>query len=182
MSALPTWFSWRVPNLTILNIRKKTVMHLQALRYALLRPASTDGTGNQIWKFVFMQEQASEMTSIGIVLFKILRENKNDLKSRLSNPSERGEGAAPCMCSSASDIRKKTTAFLQKISTSPLISAGFWQQLVILHCNWEHTTGEEQQRNEEGRKDAVSERVSHQHHEITCSEADHCFLAGKCFD
>lgn len=41
-----------------------------------------------------MQEQASEMTSVGIVLFKILRENKNDLKSRLSNPSERGGGSS----------------------------------------------------------------------------------------
>lgn len=45
------------------------------------------------------------------------------------------------------------------------------------------TTGEGQQRygeeREEERKDTVTERVLHQHHEITCSEADHCFLQEK---
>lgn len=30
-----------------------------------------------------------------------------------------------------------------------------------------------------GRMDTVTERILHQHHEITCSEADHCFLQEK---
>lgn len=70
-----------------------------------------------------MQEEASETTSIGIVLFKIPRENKNVL-SRLSNPSERGEGAAPYMCSSASDTGKINSFAPEDLNLTSHISWG----------------------------------------------------------
>lgn len=102
-------------------------------------------------------------------------------KGRLSNQSEREQHR---VCVAQSLAERKHTAFLQEISTLSIswAQAGIGYRTLQLSTYIATYYGEVQQRNEEGRKDTVSERVSHQHHEITCLEADCCFLVGESFD
>lgn len=133
-------------------------------------------------KSIFKREQASEMVSNWhSLVHSSQRKQKCLFKGRLSNQSEREQHH---VCVAQSLAERKHAAFLQEISTLSIswAQAGVGYRTLQLSTYIATYYGEGQQRNEEGRKDTVSERVSHQHHEITCSEADRCFLVGESFD
>lgn len=93
------------------------------------------------------------------------------------------KGSAPGMCSSASGTGTAQLFFKSSTQVIPCAQAKLGCTTVQLSSCIATTMGEGQQRygegKEEGRNDAITERVSHQHHEITCSEADDCFLQEK---
>lgn len=109
------------------------------------------------------------------------RKQKRLFKSRLSHQSESEQHHA---CVALPLAEKKHTAFLWELNLTYQQGSGrSWLYNAAEHL-YSNTLLEKYSKGmrKEGRKDTVSERVSHQHHEITCSEADHCFLARESFD
>lgn len=87
------------------------------------------------------------------------------------------------MCSSASGTGTAQLFLESSTQVIPWAQTGLDYTTMQLSTCTATTMGVGQQRygegREEGRKDTVTERVLHQHHEITCSEAEHCFLQEK---
>lgn len=105
------------------------------------------------------------------------------LKSRLSNQSARDQHQVCAVQHLASGTGTAQLFFESSTRVVPWAQAKLGYTTVQLSTCIATTMGEGQQRygegREEGRNDTITERVSHQHHEITCSEADHCFLQEK---
>lgn len=184
MPAQPIWFSCRMPNFTVFNICKKTE-HFQ-ISYAFANRKKWLITASIRWwhwqrdvKICLQAKQASDTVSIGIVLSIVPRENQNAFL-QVKQPVRRGAAAH--------------------------VQLGLWQGFCSFSSAggrscWHCTAAEHHGRRTRGNGQAgaaehprqrcwghgnegnetVSEPVSHQHCEIACSEADHCFLAGESF-